>query len=96
MSRKKFYWEKDAEEIKTYTVDFVDYADVGEVISDSTITIDLDGVVVSGMVDTSSYAALVLSIVLTGGTAGNTYDVRVEVECDTGMYYVQLGELVVS
>jgi len=94
MTRAFFHWEKDEEEKKQYSLDFVNYMDIGESVDTVVVEVALDGNDVADMIDSTSFSGTEVFIILDAeGEADDIYDVRVKVVSDNGMVYVQEGKL---
>ena len=94
MSSKKYFWEKDPTEIKTYEVNWVNYLDTGESLASHVIkaylaSVDKTSEIIGGNVASGTKSTLVVK----GGEAGKTYNIGITATSSANMLYVQRADL---
>lgn len=67
------YIRKDPEAVLDYTLDYTNYLTTGDTISSSTVTVDTG---ITKTADTVDATNKIVSITLSGGTAGTVYTIK--------------------
>ena len=80
------YIEKDPYAVLDYSLDFTNWLPSGDTISSATITAEtISGDAAPLVVDTNSHTTVVATGYLSGGTAGNIYNVEYKINTANGL-----------